>query len=325
MRRFVLGALLGALVAGPALTLAARAWADGSEGTVLLRAEAVEGSVRLGDDVVVRVTVENGTREPVTVPDPRLAADALSLRVAADGARPSVVTRLYGEFVPDAGALRLAATPTRGVVVPAGGRLTRDVRFAAVAPGALHVVAVLARGDGPALTAPDFAVDVTTPGNVRRLTLRVETSREPFTVELDPAPDYATVAHVWALARDGFYTDLPFHRAVPGVLLQTGDPRGDGTGTAGWYLPGEPAETPPTRGTVCLARGAHRDSGSSQWFVALAPDDVAATRLGGGFAPLGRVVEGLEAADALASTARESAAPRPSRPERVVRIRASVR
>ena len=40
-----------------------------------------------------------------------------------------------------------------------------------------------------------------------------------------------------SLAKIGFYNNLRFHRVVPGFVVQGGDPRGDGWGTAGIVLP----------------------------------------------------------------------------------------
>src|SRR5262249_46361787 len=53
----------------------------------------------------------------------------------------------------------------------------------------------------------------------------------------DVAP--ATVSNFIYLASDGFYDGLSFFRVVPGMLIQTGDPRGDGTGGPGYTIPAE--------------------------------------------------------------------------------------
>src|SRR5262245_21133160 len=53
----------------------------------------------------------------------------------------------------------------------------------------------------------------------------VETTKGSFTFETFPADARATVAHVAALVRSGFYDGQRVHRAIPGLIVQFGDPR----------------------------------------------------------------------------------------------------
>jgi cyclophilin family peptidyl-prolyl cis-trans isomerase len=53
----------------------------------------------------------------------------------------------------------------------------------------------------------------------------VDTSKGTFEFETYPEDAPRTVAHVVALARRGFYDGQRVHRAVPGFLVQWGDPR----------------------------------------------------------------------------------------------------
>ncbi len=281
-------------------------------------------TVRLGEDIILNVRVSNGGSEPLEVPALRLATDSVSVRVTGEGVRDSLVTRAYGQFRDLQGELEFETTATRRASVPPGGRLTASIRFPAVALGELSFRTALACTDGPALQADAVVVDVVPQGSSRRLLARVETSRETsFTIELDGAAAFNSVTHFWSLARDGFYNDLPIHRVVPDALVQSGDPRGDGTGTAGWYLPVEVAAEPFTRGTVGLARGGHPDSGGSQWFVALGADEDSA--IPAAFARLGRVLEGLEVVDALATVELIDGTHRPRQADRIRRIRTTVR
>ena len=53
----------------------------------------------------------------------------------------------------------------------------------------------------------------------------VETTRGAFEFETYPGEAPKTVAHIVALVKRGFYDGQRFHRALPGFLIQWGDPR----------------------------------------------------------------------------------------------------
>lgn len=134
----------------------------------------------------------------------------------------------------------------------------------------------------------------------------VETDRGPFTIEF-----YAEAApkHVKAfldLAGGGFYDGTTFHLIQPGYLLQGGDPmtRGPdrqywGRGWSGDWWPAGPTQIPFERGTVgtMLLRPGDPTSGSSQFFICL----TRAAHLDGQFTAFGKVIEGLEVLDYIAS------------------------
>src|SRR5262249_32717833 len=56
-------------------------------------------------------------------------------------------------------------------------------------------------------------------------TIVVETSSGVFTIETYPLEAPKTVAHVVDLVRQGFYDGQRIHRAIPGFIVQWGDPR----------------------------------------------------------------------------------------------------
>ena len=60
-------------------------------------------------------------------------------------------------------------------------------------------------------------------------------------IELELYPEHApkTVANFEALAKEGFYNGLTFHRVIPGFMIQGGDPLGNGMGGAEKKLVGE--------------------------------------------------------------------------------------
>ena len=71
------------------------------------------------------------------------------------------------------------------------------------------------------MTRPGTAGQAKSPGPV----IVVETTRGTFEFETYPGEAPKTVAHVVALVKGGFYDGQRVHRALPGFLIQWGDPR----------------------------------------------------------------------------------------------------
>ncbi|KAH9479823.1 Peptidyl-prolyl isomerase CWC27 [Psilocybe cubensis] len=77
-----------------------------------------------------------------------------------------------------------------------------------------------------------------------------------------------------ALAMEGYYDGVIFHRVVPGFLVQTGDKTGTGAGGESFY--GEPFEDEihprlrfSHRGLVAMANNGTKNSNDSQFFITL--------------------------------------------------------
>jgi peptidylprolyl isomerase len=110
----------------------------------------------------------------------------------------------------------------------------------------------------------------------------------------DLAPGH--VAHIAALANEGFYNGLTFHRVIPGFMAQGGCPTG--TGMGGSKKPNLKAEfsaEPHVRGTASMARSSSPDSANSQFFICF--DD--ASFLNKQYTVWGQVTSGMEFIDAL--------------------------
>ena len=129
-----------------------------------------------------------------------------------------------------------------------------------------------------------------------RLTLELSTGgKVVIMLRPDAAPNH--VERIKTLVRQGFYNGLKFHRVVPGFMAQGGDPKG--TGEGGSTLPDLKAEfntLPFLRGTLGAARAQSEDSANSQFFIMLAPN----ATLNNNYTAMGRVIEGMTAADAIA-------------------------
>lgn len=63
----------------------------------------------------------------------------------------------------------------------------------------------------------------------------LKTSKGDITLELDAGIAPKTVTNFMALASNGYYNNLTFHRVIPGFMIQGGDPSGNGTGGKSVY------------------------------------------------------------------------------------------
>ena len=121
--------------------------------------------------------------------------------------------------------------------------------------------------------------------------------------ELYPDVAPATVENFVKLAGSGFYNGLTFHRIIPGFMIQGGDPEGTGMGGPGYSIKGEfstngfPNPLNHTRDVLSMARSMMPDSAGSQFFIM--HED--APHLDGNYAAFGKVIEGIEVVDKVAS------------------------
>jgi peptidyl-prolyl cis-trans isomerase B (cyclophilin B) len=91
-------------------------------------------------------------------------------------------------------------------------------------------------------------------------------------------------------------------------MIQGGCPKGNGTGGPDYEIKGEFAangfeqnDIPHTRGVISMARGGHSyDSAGSQFFICVA-DNASVRGLDGLYAAFGKVIEGMDIADEIAS------------------------
>ena len=119
-------------------------------------------------------------------------------------------------------------------------------------------------------------------------------------------PDIApiTVENFLSLAEKGFYDGLIFHRVISGFMIQGGDPTGTGMGGPGHTIKGEfrangvVNNIKHERVVPAMARSMMPDSAGSQFFIM----HKAAPHLDGQYAAFGRVIEGIEVVDRIAST-----------------------
>ncbi|KAG9223848.1 hypothetical protein CCMSSC00406_0007710 [Pleurotus cornucopiae] len=102
----------------------------------------------------------------------------------------------------------------------------------------------------------------------------VETTAGEIDIELWSKETPKACRNFLALAMEGYYDGVIFHRIVPGFLVQTGDRTGTGGGGESFY--GEPFEDEihprlrfAHRGIVAMANNGTKNSNDSQFFITL--------------------------------------------------------
>jgi cyclophilin family peptidyl-prolyl cis-trans isomerase len=125
----------------------------------------------------------------------------------------------------------------------------------------------------------------------------LHTVQGDVTIQLfaDKAP--YTVNSFIFLARNGWYDNITFHRVLPDLYAQTGDPSGTGRGTPGYYvvteiLPDLKFDKP---GMVAMVNSGPDTSGS-QFFITYA----SAPQFDGRYTIFGEVLSGMDVLKALA-------------------------
>ena len=119
--------------------------------------------------------------------------------------------------------------------------------------------------------------------------------------ELYPNVAPNSVNNFISLVQKGFYDGLIFHRCIPGFMIQGGCPQGSGMGGPGYSIKGEFTQNgfandlAHDRGVLSMARAMDPDSAGSQFFIMVAK----APHLDGQYAAFGKVIEGMEVADAI--------------------------
>ena len=120
--------------------------------------------------------------------------------------------------------------------------------------------------------------------------------------ELYPEIAPNTVHNFISLVKKGFYDDLIFHRVINGFMIQGGCPNGNGMGGPGYQIKGEfsqngfPNQLKHEPGVLSMARAMHPNSAGSQFFIM----HKAAPHLDGSYAAFGKVIDGMDAVNAIA-------------------------
>ncbi|MFA6796182.1 MAG: peptidylprolyl isomerase [Bacilli bacterium] len=123
-----------------------------------------------------------------------------------------------------------------------------------------------------------------------------------MTLEMDYKAAKNTAANFVKLARDGYYDGTKFHRIIKEFMIQGGDGRAEGrpldyTIKGEFLSNGVNNPLKHERGVISMARTMIKDSATSQFFIM----HQKAPHLDGEYAAFGKLIEGEDVLDTIAS------------------------
>jgi cyclophilin family peptidyl-prolyl cis-trans isomerase len=148
------------------------------------------------------------------------------------------------------------------------------------------IIELIALGKRQYTACPPVAVDAT-----KEYIATLHTEKGDIVLQLFANKAPMTVNSFLFLARSGWYEDITFHRVVPDLFAQTGDPSGTGKGNPGYYMITEidPTLTFAKPGLVAMVNSGPDTSGS-QFFITYAPTP----QYNGQYTIFGEVLRGMD-------------------------------
>src|SRR5437773_7960806 len=132
-------------------------------------------------------------------------------------------------------------------------------------------------------------------------TVLLQTTMGDVKIELFDKTMPITAGNFRKLVEKKFYDGTIFHRVIVDFMIQGGDPEGTGMGGPGYTIKDElPADNRNVRGTISMANSGP-NTGGSQFFINVVDN----RRLDPKHPVFGRVVGGLDVADAISRTSRD--------------------
>jgi len=124
----------------------------------------------------------------------------------------------------------------------------------------------------------------------------IQTNKGSIRLELFDDKTPKTFANFEKLVGENFYDGLKFHRVIADFMVQTGCPKGDGTGGPGYSFEDEfHAELKHEGPGILSMANAGPNTNGSQFFIT----HVATPWLDGKHSVFGRVIEGQDIVDAI--------------------------
>lgn len=165
--------------------------------------------------------------------------------------------------------------------------------------------------------------------------VKITTTEGDITLKLFPKYAPLAVENFLTHAKDGYYNGLLFHRVINNFMIQSGDPKGDGTGGESIWKGKDKSKDPGTgfeneyspylyniRGSIAMANSGPNTNGSQfyinqnkeDWSSKLSTNQFPAkiieaykhggspTLDGGNYTVFGQVIDGMDVVDKIAST-----------------------
>jgi len=147
-------------------------------------------------------------------------------------------------------------------------------------------------------------------GDTMTTKINMKTNKGDIIIELFPDKAPKAVENFMSLAEKGYYNNLIFHRVINNFMIQAGDPfcsdndEKTQCGTGGQSIWGEPFKDEKNEllvdtGALAMANSGP-DTNGSQFFIVTGPHQ---KHLDGKHIVFGKVVEGMDVADAIAKVA----------------------
>ncbi|MBU4421409.1 peptidylprolyl isomerase [Patescibacteria group bacterium] len=130
----------------------------------------------------------------------------------------------------------------------------------------------------------------------KNYTAKLKTSEGEIVIKLNAKETPLTVNNFIYLAKNNFYDGVIFHRVIKDFMIQSGDPKGDGTGGPGYRFADEPFSGEYSRGAVAMANAGPNTNGS-QFFIMHADRPLPKN-----YVIFGEVASGMDAVDKIAET-----------------------
>ena len=153
----------------------------------------------------------------------------------------------------------------------------------------------------------------------------LHTSKGDITIKLFPTLAPKASENFLKHTKDKYYDGLTFHRVIKDFMIQSGDPKGDGTGGESIWKKGFAVEPTPflynIRGALAMANTGAKDSNGSQFFIVQNKNDqskqlgnagypkpiIDAYKKGGDpagdtkYTVFGQVIKGMDVVDTIAN------------------------
>ena len=155
------------------------------------------------------------------------------------------------------------------------------------------------------LTKP---LDEFTPEDFKKLRVLVRTNYGDFVIGFYPKRATLLVKNFVKLVREGFYDGLNFFMLIPHYMVVGGDPKGDGTGGPGYWLPVQYNDLPKVRGAVGMFHPPLRPSQIGSQFYVLLDKETTKTSA---YPVFGYVEKGIEVLDRISELPTEGPKSKP--------------